>query len=135
MRALEIYVNGKKLCTAGIGDFGVLMATVRSDLRPARASKGGASPRIREQVGLDVGGLNTSSWEHLRWKTPSLRGGDEVLVKIIEAEVIDRPSRRERARTDEITRAEKKHVEQAAKRFGWKLEKPKAVRKPNPRRS
>src|SRR5215831_1734969 len=32
MRALEIHVNGKRVCTAGIGDAGVLTAIVRSNL-------------------------------------------------------------------------------------------------------
>jgi len=132
MRALEICLNNKKLYTVGIGDAGVLTAIVRSDLRPVRVSTRKSSPRVAEELGLDVGGLNSSTWEHLGWKTPRLRSGDEVLIRIIESDVVDEPSRRERSNTDEVINAEKKYVEQAAKKFGWKIEKPGRVRRPNP---
>jgi hypothetical protein len=48
MRAFEIHLNGKRLCTAGVGDAGVLTAIVHSD------------PRANE-LGLSIGGFDTSS--------------------------------------------------------------------------
>ena len=90
----------------------MLTAIVRSDLRPVSAGK--SSLRVDEELGLDVGGLTTTTWEHLRWKTPRLRNGDEILIKIVEADAPDRPGSRERARTDEPVRAERKYVERAA---------------------
>jgi hypothetical protein len=132
MRALEVHLNGKRLCTAGIGDAGVLTAIVRSDLRPPQVSAKKSSLRANEHIGLDVGGLNTSTWEHIRWKTPRLRGGDEILIRIIEANVVDKPSSRERADPAEVINAEKKHVEMLAKKLGWKIVKPQRDGTPNP---
>ena len=123
MRALEIHVNGKRVCTAGIGDAGVLTAIVRSNLG---ATEGQASPHISEELGLDVGGLDCSTWEHVAWNTPQLGTGDEVLIRITEVDVADQPNRSEPASTQEVTDAEKRYVERAAKRFGWTINKTNA---------
>jgi hypothetical protein len=131
MRALQIHLNGKRLCTAGIGDAGVLTAIVRSDIRAVQVSTRTPSSRANEQLGLDVGGLNSSTWEHIRWKTPQLRSGDEILIRIIDAEVVDKPSRRERADPAEVINAEKKYVERTAKKLGWKVVKPRPRRTSN----
>ena len=129
MRALEIHLNHKKLCTAGIGNAGVLTAIVRSDLRPVRVSARKSSPRLVEQLGLDVGALDCSTWEHLGWKAPRLRSGDEILIRIIESDVVDKPGRRERAITDLVINEEKRYVERAAKKFGWQIQKTTRVLK------
>jgi hypothetical protein len=109
MRAFEIHLNGKRLCTAGVGDAGVLTAIVRSDLRPHQVSTRKHSSRADEQLGLDVGGFDSSTSEHVDWKTPRLRRGDEILIRIIDANVVDKPSNRERADPDLIIN-EKKEV-------------------------
>ena len=108
----------------------MLTAIVRSDLRQKRVSAGKSPLRVNEELVLDVGGLSTTTWEHICWKTPRLRNGDEILIKIVEADAPDKPVSRERCRTDEVVRAEEKYVERAARKFGWKIEKPRAVRKP-----
>jgi hypothetical protein len=128
MRALEIHVNGKRLCTAGIGDDGALTAIVRSVLSPVQINRRNRSPQIKEDLGLDVGGFIPSTSEHVRWKAPKLRTGDEVRIKIIETDRPDKPSRRERADPDLVIKAEKKYVERTAKRLGWKLVKAQSVR-------
>jgi|SRR5215471_2585659 len=130
MRGLEIHVNGKRLCTAGIGDDGVLTVIVRSILRPIQASSRKRTPRVQEDLGLDVGGFNPSTSEHARWKSPKLRTGDEVRIKIIETERPDRPSSRERADPDEVINAEERYVERTAKKLGWKIIKPGGRRTP-----
>jgi hypothetical protein len=121
MRALEIHVNGKKLCTAGIGDDGVLTAIVRSVPRPIQATSQKRTSRAGEDLGLDVGGLTPSTLEYVRWKSPKLRSGDEVLIKIIETDRPDKPSSRQRADPNEAIHAEKRYVERAAKKLGWKI--------------
>jgi hypothetical protein len=121
MRGLEIHVNGKKLCTAGIGDDGALTAIVRSVLRPIQATSRKGAPRVKEDLGLDVGGFTPSTSEHVRWKSPKLRTGDEVRIKIIETDRPGRPSSRERADPEELINAEKRYVERTAKKLGWKI--------------
>jgi hypothetical protein len=130
MRALEVYVNGKRLCAAGIGDDGCLTAIVRSVLRPVQITGRKRSPRIKEDLGLDVSGLISSTAEYARWKTPKLRTGDEVRIKVIETDRPDKPSKRERADPDEALKAEKKYVERTAKRLGWKIVKAQPQRPP-----
>jgi hypothetical protein len=132
MRALEIHVNGKRLCTAGIGDDGALTAIVSSVLRPIQATSRKRTPRVKEDLGLHVGGFTPSTSEHARWKSPKLRTGDEVRIKIIETDRPDRPSSRERAVPDEAINAEKRYVERTAKKFGWKIIK--TGRRPTPQR-
>jgi hypothetical protein len=114
----------------GIGDDGVLTAIVRSVLRPVQITSPKRSPRRKEDLGLDVGGLISSTSEHVRWKTPKLRTGDEVRIKIIETDRPDKPSWRERADPGEALKAEKKYVERTAKRLGWKIVKAQPLRTP-----
>jgi hypothetical protein len=121
MRALEIHVNGKKLCTAGIGDDGVLTAIVRSILRPIQAISRKRTSQAWEDLGIDVAGFIPSAQEHVRWKSSKLRTGDEIRIKIIETDRPDKPSSRERADPDKAINAEKRYVERMAKKLGWKI--------------
>ena len=54
------------------------------------------------------------------------------MIRIIDAHVPDKPTSRERARTDEVIDAQKRYVERAAEKFGWKIEKPRAARGQKP---
>lgn len=78
MIAFEVSVNGKRHCVAGIGDNCVLNAIV---------GWGGKPPENR----LDVGGLNSDTRHHLRWKTVMLSVGDEVTVRVVDVENPDPP--------------------------------------------
>ena len=102
MIAFEVLVNGEKLCTAGVGDKGVLTANI----------VGPKSPRLR------VGGLHNE--EHVLWISHrpmalELKVGDEVTVRIVETEVVDEPIQRYASQT----RAEREdkvqgHLERAS---------------------
>jgi hypothetical protein len=130
MRAIEIHVNGKSLCAAGIGDDGVLTAIVRSVLRPVQITNRKRSPRAKEDLALEVGGFISPTSEYVRWKTSRLRTGDEVRIKIIETDRPDKPSSRERADPAEAINAEKRYVERTAKKLGWRIIKAQAPRTP-----
>src|SRR5436190_9421483 len=121
MRALETDVNGQRLCTAGIGNDGVLTAIVRSVLRPVQAINRKRTSRTQEDLRLDVGGFTPSASEHVRWKSPKLRTGDEIRIKIIETDRPDKPRSRQRADPEEAAHAEKRYVERTAKKLGWKI--------------
>ena len=92
MKALEVFVNGHRVCLAGVGKDGVLSAIVDWT--------GGVDGE--EYVGLDVGGIESSSGEHVRWEVPPIGVGAEVLVRVVEAAQVDPPSKR--VRYDEKTR-------------------------------
>lgn len=126
MRAFEIYVNGRKLCTAGVGDRGVLTAVVSSVRR--LSARHGARVRSSEDLALEVGGLVPTTAEHVRWKTPRLRTGDEVRVRIVEIEMADEPSLRQQIHPVVRGKREEKYLEAAAKKRGWKILKPVKAR-------
>jgi len=50
--------------------------------------------------------------------------GDEVRIRIAEACLASKPSRRERADPALAANAEEKYLENAAKRLGWRIVKP-----------
>ncbi|MGH9500704.1 MAG: hypothetical protein ACRD3L_16305 [Terriglobales bacterium] len=81
MRAFEVYLNGAKLCLAGIGNDGVLTTIVNW------VAKGGEGDLF-----FTVGGLLTPTGEHVAWLRQHLRVGDEVQIKIVEADTVDNPT-------------------------------------------
>ena len=88
MRAFEVYLNGKKLCLAGIGDDGVLTTIVNW---VARGGKGG--------LFLEVGGLISPVSEHVAWvKQKPLRVGDQLRIMLVERKAVDPPT--DKHRTD-----------------------------------
>jgi hypothetical protein len=83
MKAFVVHHNGKQLCTAGIGANGVLSAIVdwvgRGDLG---------------EFHMHVGGLDSASDEHVRWQVPEIAVGDEITIRLVEADTIDQPVQR-----------------------------------------
>ncbi|HZQ18154.1 MAG TPA: hypothetical protein VFA90_05485 [Terriglobales bacterium] len=86
MRAFEVSLNGKKLCVAGVGDDGVLVANADWVGKPGD-----------EELFLAVSGLNNSR-EHIDWIVQKpLNVGDEVQIRIVEAAEVDEPASRHQA--------------------------------------
>lgn len=83
MRAFEVYLNGERLCTAGIGDDGVLNAMVNH-----------VKGHGHDEVFLRVGGLVSPTKEHVNWKGLHLKAGDEVRVRITDSDEVDEPEAR-----------------------------------------
>ena len=83
MKAFIIYRNGEKLCTAGIGTNGVLSAIVDW---VGRSDKG--------NFNMHVGGLDSTTEEHVEWKVPAIGIGDEVSIRLIESAEADQPAER-----------------------------------------
>jgi hypothetical protein len=71
MRAFEVYLNGKRLCVAGIADDGVLTTIIDHVLGHGR-----------NEQHVRIGGLNSTTGEHVIWKRKRLKTGDEVRVRI-----------------------------------------------------
>jgi len=85
MRAFEVSVNGERLCSAGIGDDGVLTTIVSWLARPSGGS-----------MHLEVGGLISQTKEHVTWvRQKPLSLGDTVQVKIVEIEAADNPTNKD----------------------------------------
>jgi hypothetical protein len=110
MRAFEVYLNGKRLCTAGIGDDGVLTTIVNYVVGNGR-----------DEVNLHVGGLISPIDEDVTWRTTQIQTGDEVRVRVIEAAKVDKPRKRHRRDFAAEKRQTKRYVRAMAKQFGWQI--------------
>jgi hypothetical protein len=87
MKALEVYVNGRHIATAGIGDDGVVATGI--------SWVGGASPRPASgRFDFHLGGVDGRTGEHVEWAVPSVGVGDEISIKIIEADQVSLEHRR-----------------------------------------
>jgi hypothetical protein len=110
MRAFEVYLNSKRLCVAGIDGNGVLTTIIDH-----------VSGHGRDEEHVHIGGLISSTDEHLRWATKRLKTGDEVLVKIVESPSVDRPKKRHKLDPKEELKRERQYVRDMARKHGWKL--------------
>ena len=111
MRAFKVYLNGKKLCLAGVGDDGVLTAITNWVC-------GGRYTAA--DLFLEVGGLISPTREHVKWiKQNPLRVGDKIRVEIVETNSVDTPIERYRADSARDLENQKAYVRAAAKQLGW----------------
>ena len=100
MNCFEVTINGEKVCTAGIGDYGVLN-TVLSFVGGKESSDPTADTDHRtpsESLELNVGGVATSTIgasEHVEWLQRDLMVGDEIVMRIIEVSECDQPASKE----------------------------------------
>src|ERR1700752_1615953 len=109
MRAFEVYVNGERLCTAGVNDSTVLTAIIDY------------VGRDKERLHLHVGGLLIPQEEHVRWQDMDLAVGDDVRIKVVEIETVDAPTKRYLRDPKKEVREQKRYVRTMAKKFGWKI--------------
>src|SRR5262249_14974126 len=115
MIAFEVHLNGKRICTAGVGDIGVLTSSLAwRGSQPCQ--KGG--PSVAEYLRLDVGGL-AQSGDRLRWLDRKLKRGDTVSIKVVEADCVDKPQERECPNPTADLRRQKQYVRRMVKRLGW----------------
>ena len=112
MSAFEIYLNGEKICTAGVGNDGVLSAIVNC-----------ITGRSRADLHLQVGGLINPGKEHVSWiEQKQLTLGDEIRVKVVEADSVDEPKRRTPEETAKALEDRKEYVRKLATRLGVMIE-------------
>lgn len=115
MKAFQVHLNGRKLCTAGFTEHDVVLDAIVDYV----------SGNGRDELALTVGGLISPKQEYVRWvKRKKLRIGDEIRLRIVETQYADSP--RERRTRDEVwsapnLRQQKQYVRQMAKKFGWTL--------------
>jgi hypothetical protein len=82
LKALTVYLNGQRICTASLGDDGHVTAD---------ASLIGDGD---DAAWMHVGGFDGSSNHHVKWCFQSLKVGDEVRILVEETERIDAPGER-----------------------------------------
>lgn len=85
MRAFEIYRNGRKVCTAGIAEAGVVTSCVTWVL--------GSSPKEAEHLDFRVGGLISQSHTFVDWAHGRLKDGDELRIVVCEKARVSKPKK------------------------------------------
>lgn len=112
MHAFDLWLNGKKLCRAGLDGNSVTNTMIDSVVGPNG-----------RRLHLRVGGLSTDASEFVTWRSMQLRVGDEIRLLIVEAEKADKPRTRIPRDPKQEERHEKAYVRRMAKKFGWKVVK------------
>lgn len=106
MICLDVHLNGKKVCRAGIGKYGIVYVNAGWSHAPPAWRGGG---KLRKASGMvSVGGVRYArrppGLEHVLWLSDDFVPGDEVVVRCVQAKVADEPSQRDVA--PEIPEAE-----------------------------
>ena len=78
MIAFEVSINGRRRCLAGI-ELGILSAIID-------AAERDTGSEVRQ---IAVGGLRQPSGEHVNWIRDPIHVGDEITIKIVEADQVD----------------------------------------------
>ena len=115
MICFEVSVNGNRLCTAGVGEDGVLTA-ILSWVWSQSEEADPANEERKEKPDLHVGGLMNE--EHVSWlENPFLISvGDVVTIKVIKSQSIDEPSSRQSRVDPERARSNRYFLYQQYKR-------------------
>jgi hypothetical protein len=126
MIAFEVYVNGEYVCTAGVGELGVVSATLTWVRRAPENSQNGKS--FEEELTFDVGGLSKTA--SVGWLRRELAVGDHVKIKVISAATVDTPrSSQKRDDAADVEASERQYFEYLKKKYGRRPSKSKAPRK------
>lgn len=101
MIAYKVKINGKAVCTAGVGDYGFLAADLLWNKRnPEFRSKGGRKKEWDEELlYLRISGLvvhDERIRERVVWADKPLSAGDEIVIRILEQQACDEPLERDR---------------------------------------
>jgi hypothetical protein len=111
MRAYEVFLNGKRLCLAGIGKHGYVSAYI-------------TYVSEQSETDIDVVGLVASKKLYVRWMRRPLRTGDEVRIKIVDRKTVDKFKKIGRVDSpDRVVELQKRIVRRMAKEFGWEIRK------------
>ena len=115
MTAFDIYVNGRKVCTAGIPEAGVVTSAI--------TWVAGSDPKEAEDLEFRVGGLVSRTESHVGWFHRSLSVGDEVRVVVTEALRVSKP---QKVKSESLAVRRKRKlafVEHTAKELGLEIVK------------
>lgn len=122
MIAFEVTANGEKICTAGVGQRGVLTAILSWVGREAPSKSPDSEQESPvEELKLQVGGLTGNAKdgrERVTWMAGDLRPGDVITINVVETETADEPRVRKRDDPDQIEKDRRAYYEQLRKEYG-----------------
>jgi len=115
MRAFEIYLNGRKLCTAGINEAGVVTSAVTWVT--------GVNTKEPEDIELRVGGLVSSSNTFVDWTHRILKEGDELRIVVCQKKKVSKPTKI-RTETERMRKKGKLlYLKRLSKELGYEIKK------------
>ena len=116
MTAIEVRVNGKRQCVAGIAHDGLVSAILswfgRGDDRPELP---------REDITFRVSGIDSKRDEHVDWLSRDMAVGDEIVLRVVDVPELVAPKKGSRKPVSDTRRHQKARVRRLAKQFGWKI--------------
>jgi hypothetical protein len=121
MRALEVKLNGKKICVAGV-EVGSVIASVGTARRAGgkrRRAKG-----VDEHTALTVSGYveTRTSHEHPWWVSadaiPTLGVGDRVTIRVVNIDRADEPREVHCHDKNALERSERKVYQRLRRKYG-----------------
>jgi hypothetical protein len=103
MIALEVKLNGKRVCIAGADDLAVLTAHVTACGKLGKKTVPARPDDTTGEIHYSVGGLTARPDPerdvHVRWRSVApLKVGDIIEVRILETEKVDRATSRTKAK-------------------------------------
>jgi hypothetical protein len=116
MTVLDVSVNGRRLCRAGVGADGVLDAIVSwAKLTGRAAATARRLTQPLEETRLHVGGLRGDT--HRRWVARELQIGDRVGIDVVSATRWDPPLHERRRDPRLAERQERRYYQRLKRRF------------------
>ena len=95
----QIIINGKKICIAGIKDYGVLSAIASWVKRDPTKYDSNKHPSLKEftdeETSFHIGGL-LNDGSHVEWHRQKIKEGDEITIKLLESGKYDKPKKRKK---------------------------------------
>ena len=116
MTVLDVYVNDRKLCRAGVGRDGVLTAIINWVKLTGAATGSMHGPMLPgQEARLHVGGLHKDT--HLSWIDRTLEVGDRISVLLAKSGAADPPERRKRRDPKQEKRMQRAYYLRLKKQF------------------
>jgi hypothetical protein len=110
MLTFEIFLNGRRLTSAGIGKDGYISAVI-------------TYLSEKNRTDIDIVGLLASKKLYVRWVRRPLHTGDEVRIKIIDKKTVDKFKKviGQVDEPDRIIELQKRMIRRMAREFGWEI--------------
>jgi hypothetical protein len=134
MIGFDIVVNGTKVCVAGIGAPGDLQVNAIWVLRHSQEDLTGTPGTGDETVGLSVGGQAYAVAEYLSWPYTALKVGDEIMLRVVDRESFDPPTKRGVIDRDKAERHSRELYERLKRKYEQEVsaESSRAAQSPEP---
>ncbi len=117
MRAFEVYLNGRKLCTAGIAEAGVVTSCITWVTGP--------DPKEPEDMELRVGGLVSRTHTHVDWMHRIVRNGDEIRIVVCDKEKVSKPKKSHSESEETRKKRKLEYLKRLSKELGYEIRKNK----------